>query len=360
MSELSNDERVAALVRRLERPLAQVAGNGAGDAALIDASRLVTGDTFILDAPAELELLWGDDENALWAEGQALELVGPSGVGKTTIAGQLTLARIGLRETVLGFPVRQANRVLYLAGDRPPQIAAAMRRLVTEDDRVALRERLVVWRGPPPADFARNVELLLELARKADADCVFLDSLKDVALGLSDDEVGAGLNSAMQRALVEGVEIGALHHQRKGQGGTKPKTLEDVYGSTWITAGAGSVLLLWGVAGDSIVELSQLKPLRDPVGPWKLEHDHDAGTTTVVRGSADPLAMLRGAPQGLTVEEIARVLSDKSQPSDNDKARARMRLGRHVTRGEARREEAHVGGPAGSTPARYFAVETPQ
>jgi len=247
--------------------------------------------------------------------------------------------------------------VLYLACDRPNQIARAMRRSVTEADRAILDDRLAVWQGPPPADLAKHPDTLLALCREADADTVVIDSLKDVALGLSDDEVGAGLNRAMQTAIVEGVEVVGLHHQRKGQGASKPTTLEDVYGSTWITAGAGSVLLLWGSAGDWLVELTHLKQPASVVGPLQLEHDHDAGTTTVTRGPVDALVMLRNAPTGLTSTDLAQVAKDGAKPTRNDVRRARRTLDRLVDSGHAHREEPQAGGAAGTTPARYYLVD---
>jgi replicative DNA helicase len=322
-------------------------------------SRMIRGDEFILDAPDQLPLVWGDDDNAIWAEGQSLEIVGPIGTGKTSIAGQLVRARLGLSDRLLGFPVQPGRRnVLVLACDRAPQIAQAFRRSATEDERDVLHERCLVWRGPPPADFAKCPEMLLELALAADADTVIIDSFKDVAIGLAKDEVGAGLNNAIQLALVAGVEVVGLHHQRKGQDGKPPKTLEDVFGSTWITAGAGSVILLWGEAGDPIIDLSQLKPLAATIGPWKIEHDHDQGATTIHTGAVDPLTMLRHAPNGLTAEDVARVLFDKTQPTENDKAKARGRLRRLVNKGLATQHEATLGGSGGSTPTRYYATPT--
>ena len=41
--------------------------------------------------------LWGVGESVLWAAGEPLKIVGHQGVGKTTIAQQLALHRLGLR-----------------------------------------------------------------------------------------------------------------------------------------------------------------------------------------------------------------------------------------------------------------------
>ena len=55
--------------------------------------------------------LWGIGEPVLWAAGEPLMIVGHQGVGKTTIAQQLALHRLGLRHGgFLGLPVEQDPR----------------------------------------------------------------------------------------------------------------------------------------------------------------------------------------------------------------------------------------------------------
>src|SRR4051794_15010623 len=92
-----------------------------------NALRFTDGGSFILDTPPNPEPLWGRGEAVLWAEGEALTIVGGQGVGKTTLAQQLALGRCGIPEyaDVLGYPVRwrQCGVVLYMAMDRPRQAA---------------------------------------------------------------------------------------------------------------------------------------------------------------------------------------------------------------------------------------------
>jgi hypothetical protein len=293
----------------------------------------------------------------LWAEGEGLILAGPPGVGKTTLAGQLMAGRAGILHSVIGMPVTPAaGRVLYLAMDRPRQIQRAFGRLIRPGHRDLLNKRLRIRPGPPPRDLAKHPEVLTYLAHAVKADTVFIDSLKDAAIGLSDDEVGAGLNRALQTAVAEGVETLSLHHQRKGQGGTKPKTLEDLYGSTWISAGAGSVVLLWGQPGDAIVELVHLKQPGSPVGPLKIEHDHATGLSIVHRGF-DLLAYLRNQKAPVEAGRVARARYDKD-PTENQIRIVRRSLDRLVAKGLAIKLEAIEGGTGGTTPARWAAVDT--
>lgn len=318
--------------------------------------RVVDGETFILGMPAEPEWVWGRGSSGLWAKGEPFILGGPTGVGKTTLAGQVAVrGRLGLQHDALGLPITPDERpVLYLAMDRPRQTARSLARQFGADEAEHLRDRLLVRPGPPPADAGKHPGVLLDMAIALRAGTVVIDSLKDLAVKLTDDEVGGNVNRAMQYLVAEGIEVIALHHQRKGTNGNRPNTLEDVYGSTWITAGAGSVALLWGSAGDPLVDLVHLKQPADVVGPWKVEH-HIDGTTTLYE-AFDPVAFLRNRPQGATAADAARAALG-SNPSPNDQKKHKRQLDRLVANGLARCTEAVKGGPGGSQAARYYLAE---
>lgn len=354
-------------IMALAAELAEAARDGGDTAALIaratelatidaDTSRLVAGGSFVLDAPDRPTAIWGADNRIMWATQESLLICGPAGVGKTTLVIQLVAGRLGILDELLGLPITPAGKGLYLACDRPGQIQRAFARLFGPEHRALLDERLVIWRGPPAQDFGRNPQALLSMCRRAGADFVVIDSLKDVAIGLADDDVSAGLNSAIQLALAEGVDVVALHHQRKGQAGAKAKTLEDVYGSTWVTAGAGSVVLLWGQAGDPVIELIHLKQPATEVGPLQIDHDHDAGTTSVFRGDVDPLRILKRAADGITAVDLAVLAHGVDKPSDNQVKKTRRKLEWFVREGLAHRVDGARGGRGGTVPDRYYAV----
>ncbi|HEX5558154.1 MAG TPA: AAA family ATPase [Gaiellales bacterium] len=89
-------------------------------------SRLVDGATFLQSGDHEVPAVWGDGETVAWASGEALMVVGPQGVGKSTILQQLAMARLGLGRPLLGMEIRhdrRLERLLYIAADRPKQIA---------------------------------------------------------------------------------------------------------------------------------------------------------------------------------------------------------------------------------------------
>ncbi len=324
------------------------------------AQRLLPGGSFILDRPDTVPALWGAGENVIWAEGEALLIAGPSGVGKTTVAQQVILAAIGVHHHgVLGLPVRRFNRVLYLASDRPQQAARSMARMVTPDDRELLDERLVFWPGPPPSDFIKDPGILLRLCQAANADAVCLDSLKDMAGELASEEGGQAINQAIQRTLVEGIEVIGLHHHRKQgggkDGGKEATSLDELYGSTWITAGAGSVISLWGSAGEPIVSLRHLKQPAGECGPWKLKHDHPRGRTEVWH-QVDILGLLKASGSaGLTPAALAVNLypNPKSKPTTSEIEKARRRLDQYVEQGLAVMRKT---GNSRTAPVAYFAA----
>lgn len=332
-----------------------------GDVRRTLAGRMLSGGAFVLDTPARVPAVWGTGADVLWSEGEALILAGPPGVGKTTLTGQLVRGLLGLQGEVLGYAiVPAAHRVLYLAMDRPRQIARSLARHFTSDERDVLDERLVVWPGPPPADLARLPELLADLAREAGASHIVLDSLKDAAVGLTEDEVGAMYNRARQTALAAGVEVLELHHVvKRGPNGARPSTLADLYGSTWITAGAGSVVLLWGAAGDPIVDLHHLKQPAEPVGPLRVIHDHEHGISQVWQ-STDPLVVLRLAGEaGVSAQRLAAAMFETDKPDRNQIEKARRRLARLATDGLAEAVEGPPPVGGGKPQTAYRAITQP-
>lgn len=336
---------------RAERERALASGQGR-------LSRFITdGWSFVKETGADTEPLWGTREKTVWASGESLMIVGAPGVGKTTLAHQVIFARIGLQETVLEMPVAPSRRVLYLAMDRPKQIAKAMARRVFPTDEKILRERLVVWEGPLPATLDKEPDLLADLAAAHQADTIVIDSLKDAVSTMVDDSLAVAFHNARMRAIRNGVEIMELHHQRKATAdaprGQRP-SLDQVYGSTWYTSGAGSVLFVTGRAGDPAVTLHHLKTSTGEVGPLAVTHDHVRGTTTV-DPTKDPAALLRNAPNGLSARELAIILIGGGDPERADIEKARRHLGSLVDSGLATKADGMAGGAGGGRQARYYA-----
>jgi len=278
--------------------------------------RALTG-AAVLDAPAVPATVWGRGQRIAWASGQGFMITGHQGLGKTTIAQQLILHRLGIRTgSLFGLPVTPLppeGRVLLLAMDRPSQALGSMRRMVGEEHRAELAARLVVWPGPLPFALLDDPLALAEFVHDVcpGVGDVVVDSVKDLAAGISKDEVGSALNTAWQEVLMTGAELLLLHHQRKAQNGQQRlNSLDDVYGSTWLTSGLGSVFGLDGTPGSPHVTVKHLKPVAEPLDDTPVRHDHASGTTErssgVIPAHQSVKAFVRHAgPGGATAHDAA-------------------------------------------------------
>lgn len=316
---------------------------------------------FIFGTPNVTPAWWGTGKDVLAAKGEATMLCGTPGLGKTTLEAQLVRASLGLQTHVLGQPVEAAPRVLVLAMDRPAQIGRVFKRLFDATDTATVRDRLVVRQGPPPAEIAKNPDELLRICQAAGlraGDRLFVDSIKDAAIGLSEDTVGAGYNRARQIVLAAGIDVFELHHmvKRASDGTGAPKSLSDVYGSTWLASGAGSVFVLSGDAGDSYVNLAHMKQPMEPFGPVTIAHDHDTGISTVDPGT-DILSIVRAAgTAGITVKDVARDMFAAPTPTRNQEASARRALNKLTTNGILVETAGAHGGAAGGRTASTWSI----
>lgn len=292
----------------------------------------------LFNIPEEIPALWGHGDDVLWAEGEGLMVAAPQGVGKTTIAQQLVVHGLGIRSApLLGHRVRPMRSVLYLALDRPRQALRSMRRMVSDGDRDALAKGLQIWEGPLPRPLVGSPQLLVEMCSHVNADVLIIDSLKDVAPGLSEDAVGASVNSAIQHVIAARIDVLTLHHTRKTNSESGKRTIDDIYGSTWLTSGMGSVLLLEGRAGSESVRATHVKQPADEVGPLSLRHDHQLGMTTLQSGS-DPLKILVSLTGWISAKEFSMALSGDPSPERRLVEQARRQLEKLV---EAQQAERH-------------------
>jgi replicative DNA helicase len=228
--------------------------------------------------------------------------------------------------------------------------------MVADTEREILDEKLAIWRGPLPFNLAAEPKCLVELGHHFNADAILIDSAKDVLPDLSKEESGLALNAAFQHTVAEGIEVGALHHQRKQQTGAgKPRHLSDVYGSRWITAGAGSVVMLWGEAGGLVVEFDHLKQPDEIVGPFQVLHDHVNGVSTLA-DSVDALSIIKRARSPLTAAAVAADMFSSPTPDRNEIEKARRQLDRLAKEGRIREQDGRKGGRGGGDAALYSAL----
>lgn len=289
---------------------------------------------FILDEP-DVTAVWGEGQEVLWAAGEVLLVAGPAGAGKSTLAQQLCLSMIGVNEPeLLGLPVAVLGghkKVLYVAADRPRQVARSMRRMVGESDRGVLNHRMVFWPGRLLKTVTQEPTVLAYLAQALGAGVVVVDSLKDVVSNLNDDDAGVAIGAAFQAVTDLGIELIALHHYRKSpSGGGGERSIDDSYGSALITAKAGSVIFLEGTAGAEVIQLHHQKQPADVVGPMSVLRDRESGGMSVEE-RVDLVAVCQ-ALGTLTARQAADALGLEN-PSPADLKRVKRQLGKLVTSG---------------------------
>ncbi len=349
----ANVAHYARIVRKvaLERRLQIVVQNPRDTEAITEAAaaltreRVVGGPRRALDGaewlaaqPDGCPSVWGKNDRVLWAQGEPLMIYGPDGVGKTSVAQQIVLHLCGIRnESLFDLPFVKADRpVLYLACDRPRQARRSLFRMIPREMHASLEGKLLVWEGPLPFSIPASPRALLEFVQLHEAGYVIVDSLKDVAVQLTDPETALKVNQSFQWLAANGVELLVLHHPRKDPAGmpARAKTLEDVYGDRNFVAGMGSVVSLFGKAGDPIVTLEHLKQPSGEVGPFQVLHDHTSGTTTLYEHTT--LVEILLSFQGpVTVATAARALYAVAEPEKNQMMKVRRELMKMVVRNEA-------------------------
>jgi Bifunctional DNA primase/polymerase, N-terminal/AAA domain len=294
------------------------------------ASLLMDGKAWLLSGSDKIEALWGNAQWVLAARRQPIVLAGESGSGKTTLTQHMILGAIGVPgyETLLGMAVTPTEgKVLLLASDRPDQARLSMWRHMNTEAWDIIEERLVVWQGPPPEDVGNNPFLLLDMARHAGATLVVPDSLKDMAVRLVDDNVGAAVNQAHQLLIADGRDVWVPHHLRKGgrQDKVSEITINDLYGSAHIFNGAGSVLVV-----DRCPTDYELRQLKSPNGEYPTLRYQLGADGSATLGGEDPfLFVVRQAGEmGISTKEVARaeLHPDGSACPDADVQKARRRL----------------------------------
>jgi hypothetical protein len=239
---------------------------------------------FVAAGPDPTEVcIWGVPEPGGvmgWAENQGIIIAGPPGTGKSTIALQVILRRVGiLGGDVLGMPVKVCKSPLtYLALDRADQIRQSVARMIPDDaDEEAIDRLLMIDNLPPMVDL-RQPETFIAWLNETGSECVVMDSAKDLGFDLNDSSEGQAFNFLVQATLRAKIQVFILHHSRKvPRGDKKPLTLNDLHGSQWIAAGAGSVLMLDGVAGPDPKRLFHVKPLTVPMAPLAIGLDVESG-----------------------------------------------------------------------------------
>lgn len=258
-----------------------------------------------------------------WQPGEILLVVGDTGVGKSTLAMELALARLNGGE-VGGFPVAESEgAVLYMALDREEQIRGLFNRSKSrfdwsfgEADRFLFQGNTSVFDMDLALDAPNE---LADLCIDRGITTLVIDSLQDAtAFSLAqNDENARHIMMTLQRCTNAKVETILIHHARKATNeNRRPTSLADTYGSRFFTAKAGSVVNLWRSTDDKI-ELSHLKqPVSTATKKVLLDVNFDTGQIdgTIPVPKADipsrVVEIVNGSEDDLDREELYRLVHE--------------------------------------------------
>lgn len=281
-----------------------------GDSAALD------GDEFLFGEVASDVPIWGEGDNLLWVEGGGLMIPSDQGLGKSLTAQQIIAARLGVgpRE-LLGLPITPLDPgkvVVYLALDRPRQIARSMARLFrTRDERAIAKARLKIWTKPMPIDILGDPYAFADWIQDtfgSNVGDLIIDSVKDLTpANLSDGDVGQSLDMAWKECRARGMNTLILHHERKTGNNesraNRQPSLDNIYGSVWLTSGMDSILHISGKQGENLVRYTHLKAIINMLDPVDAIHDQENGRTSV-------LSLARNASSAdAKVEQIFQVIA---------------------------------------------------
>jgi hypothetical protein len=206
-------------------------------------------------------------ENLMPLQGCGL-IVSPPGTGKSQFMMQLALHH-ALNSPFVGYKFIEELSTIFFSLEMPRAGIHQIARLMAEGysppelrqvnnlfQIAALGEPMYLTNPEARKFFEGAIE-------KYQPKTIIIDSLQKATSGsLSDDEaIRALFNYIASLRAKYGLCVWFIHHNRKGQGDNKkPRELDDVYGSRFITSEPDVVLSLWGDRRNkNVIEVSELK-----------------------------------------------------------------------------------------------------
>lgn len=186
-------------------------------------------------------------------------IFGPSEVGKSTLILRMAIAIALGDEKFLHWDIKRRQKVLFISLEMPhDELKAFFQSMDLSEHEDELQENLFVWPigHKYPFDKGGNQQELLDNVDRYGIELVIIDSLGVSMSGSiqADEDIGK-LNAFLNEELRVKRKCGYffVHHPRKPPSGEKkPKDYNDMYGSTYITNNAQTVLLVTPVTSDVV------------------------------------------------------------------------------------------------------------
>lgn len=193
-------------------------------------------------------------------------IAGHPGVGKTQFTIQM-LKHMALGKPFLGWENSEPRRVGFVSMEMG---AAELKVFQEEMNKIHSPEELeVLGMNFQIVPIGQNLmfdqeadrKKIIQFIEEQRLEVVGFDSLSKTTLGsLEESKVKEVMDFADTLRIEHDCSVVFIHHNRKGQvGNKKPKNLEDLYGSFYITATATTVIGLWQNQQNYEIEISYLK-----------------------------------------------------------------------------------------------------
>jgi len=212
----------------------------------------------------------------------AYMLAGDPGTGKTQLTMQMAMSMACGRK-YLKAEIDEPKRVMFLSlemGDSELlNFAEKMAKCFTVEERELIDKNLSIFPVGEPVymNEPHGQKTINEAIARIQPEGVFVDSYSMALRGeLSSDTAVNELNAWVKnQRMKHKCFFWFVHHMRKKQqGGGKPKTMADMFGSTFIAAGITNAGLLYQQG--SILEFSVLKDRHAPKGkPYNIIRDNE-------------------------------------------------------------------------------------
>lgn len=198
---------------------------------------------------------------------QGIMLVtGPPSVGKTQFTMQF-LIHLALGKPMLGMGISRPRKVTFVSMEMGSVeikvFLGIMDEVLNSKERALLAENFtIVPLGHSLLfDLDADKKKIRKMIETVHPEIVAFDSLSKITMS-SLDEVNskAVMDFADHLRTEYDTSIVFIHHNRKGQvGNRRPKTIDDVYGSYWLTATPTTVVTLWASSATGEIEIIFLK-----------------------------------------------------------------------------------------------------
>lgn len=250
---------------------------GNKDEVVLDQGKMIYGFKEFIDS--ELNIEWAIE--GLLEKGGFGMCAGAPGVGKTQLSIQLGIAA-ALGIPFLGWNIPKPQKVLFLSLEMSyislKFILSTIIKQYTEEQIQRLNENFIIVPLGQPIYLEKpeGLKFIETLFSEINPDGVIVDSMSRLNSKLSDDTTVIQLNGQYRKLRSKyGPWLWFIHHNRKSnENNKKPTSLDDIYGSVFITAEMTSCFVLWKEKGNTLIDFIPVKTrLSREVQEFKLKRN---------------------------------------------------------------------------------------